>query len=77
MNSDCRMEQTNTCDSSFVSTDTTCSASISFEDRHALNSRLALQSRSCADQMTNSGVLPTLELSSCFELSNQCGAHPQ
>jgi hypothetical protein len=74
MNSDCRMEQTNTCDSSFASTDSNCPASISFEDRHELNSRLALQSRSCAEQMTNSGALPTLELSSCFEEADDCGS---
>lgn len=72
MNSDCRMEQTNSCDSIFASTESNCSASISFEDRHALNSRLALQSLSCADQMTNNGVLPTLELSSCFEETDRC-----
>ncbi len=73
MNSDCRMEETITCDSSFASTDSNCSTSISFEDRHALNSRLALQSRSCAEQMTNSGALPTIELSSCFEEADECG----
>lgn len=74
MNSDCRMEQTINCDSSFATTDASCSASISFEDRHELNSRLTVQSRSCADQMTNSGVLPTLELSSCLEETDQCGS---
>lgn len=77
MNSDCRMEQTMTCDSSFTGTDASCSASISFEDRHQLNSRLALQSRSCADQMTNNGVLPTLELSWCFEETDECGSPPE
>ncbi len=73
MNSDCRTEPTITCDSSFASTDSNCAASISFDDRHELNSRLALQSRSCADQMTNSGVLPTLDFSSCFEETDECG----
>lgn len=74
MNSDCRTEPTITCDSSLASTDSNCAASISFEDRHELNSRLALQSRSCADRMTNNGVLPTLELSSCFNETDLCGS---
>lgn len=67
MTSNCRMEQTDSCDTSFANTDSSCSASISFEDIQALNSRLATQSRTCVNDMVNSGVLPTLELDQCFE----------
>jgi hypothetical protein len=76
MNSDCRMEQTDSCDTSFANTDSNCSASISFEDIHALTSRLSCASCVPA-QMTwlNQGVLPTLELDQCFEETDQgCGS---
>ncbi len=66
MTSNCRMEQTDSCDSSFTNSDSNCSASISFEDIQALTSRLASQLRTCVDDMVNSGVLPTLELDQCF-----------
>ncbi len=67
MTSNCRMEQTDSCDTSFANTDSNCSASISFEDIQALTSRLATQLRTCVNDMVNSGVLPTLELDQCFE----------
>ncbi|MBP9090188.1 right-handed parallel beta-helix repeat-containing protein [bacterium] len=67
MTSNCRMEQTDSCDTSFANTDSYCSASISFEDIQALTSRLATQLRTCVNGMVNSGVLPTLELDQCFE----------
>lgn len=67
MTSNCRMEQTDSCDTSFANTDSNCSASISFEDIQALTSRLATQLRTCVNDMVNSGVLPTLELDQCVE----------
>lgn len=66
MNSDCRMEQNDSCDTSFTSTDSNCSAYISFEDIQTLTSRLASHLRTCANDMINSGILPTLELDHCF-----------
>lgn len=77
MTSNCRMEQTDSCDTSFANTDSNCSASISFEDIQALTSRLATQLRTCVNDMVNSGVLPTLELDQCFEgLGDDCEPAP-
>lgn len=74
MHSDCRTEDLNSCDNALYNNETDCSFAISFNDMQCLNARLADQSKHCDRQLIDSGVLPTLELSQCFDSwDNQCG----
>lgn len=67
MYSDCRPTDADSCDNALYNNATDCAFAISLSDMQCLNSRLADQSKDCDSQLVDCGILPTLELSQCFD----------